>query len=102
MSDFVDRFNQTSWHDLAGGAGVFVVAGDRGAIERTYNGRSFSRIPARGVLRHETWRSISLADRADAAVGGGNGVLALSRDLAPRPSLGFTGVRRRTLDVRVR
>jgi hypothetical protein len=101
-SDFVDRFNQTSWHDLAGGAGVFVVAGDRGAIERTYNGRSSSRIPAGGAIRHETWRSISLADRADAAVGGDNGVLALSRDLSPRPSLGVSGVRARRSRITVR
>jgi photosystem II stability/assembly factor-like uncharacterized protein len=101
-SDFVDRFNQTSWNDLAGGPGVFVVAGEHGAIERTYNGGATSRIPARGVIRHETWRSISLADRADAAVGGDNGVLALTRNLSPRPSLGFTGVRARRSRITIR
>jgi hypothetical protein len=76
---------------VAAGPGVFLAAGDRGKIERTFDGVAYDDIPARGALAREAWTSVDLADREHAAVGGRNGVLVLSADVGPRPALLLRG-----------
>jgi hypothetical protein len=86
-SHAVDDGDPAGLRDVAAADGTFVVAGDKGEIKRTFDGAGFSRIPAGGALRRESWLSVAMADRLHAAVGGTNGVLALSSTVSPRGSL---------------
>jgi hypothetical protein len=107
-SHAVDDGDPTGLRDAAAAAGTFLVVGDRGEIKRTFDGAGFARIPAGGAIRHEGWLSVGMADRLHAAVGGANGVLALSSNVSPRGSLvirrGGASARRagRRVTVRVR
>jgi hypothetical protein len=85
--DYVETPTLAPLRDVAAAPGAFLAVGDGGTIRRTFDGRVSDSIPAKAPLATESWSAVDYADRAHAAVGGAGGVLALSDDVDPRPTL---------------
>jgi hypothetical protein len=65
-------------YDVSSQGGVEVAAGSGGAIYTSIDGTNFYNQPADASLATENWRAEDAYDAAHAAVGGENGVLAIT------------------------
>jgi hypothetical protein len=67
-------------YDVAYAGGTVLADGNSGELLGSTDGTSFYQWNAGGSIASENWRSVALADGAHAAIGGVNGVLAVTSD----------------------
>ncbi len=80
-------------YDVAYAGGTVLADGNNGELLGSIDGTNFYQWNAGGSIASENWRSVALADRTHAAIGGVNGVLAVTadaQDVAPAPSTPIT------------
>jgi hypothetical protein len=67
-------------YDVAYAGGTVLADGNNGELLGSIDGTTFYQWNAGGSLTSENWRAVALADASHAAIGGANGVLALTTD----------------------
>jgi hypothetical protein len=67
-------------YDVAYAGGTVLADGNNGELLGSTNGTDFYQWSAGGSMASENWRSVALADGFHAAIGGINGVLAVTSD----------------------
>jgi hypothetical protein len=80
-------------YDVAYAEGTVLADGNNGELLGSIDGTTFYQWNAGGSLTGENWRAVALADGSHAAIGGANGVLALTADaqnVAPPTTPGTT------------
>jgi hypothetical protein len=80
-----DAGSLTKAHDVDSRGGTVVSVGEGGTILHSIDGRTFFHSPAAGLT--EDWHAVSVADGANAAVGGTNGKLVLSTTANVTPDI---------------
>ena len=82
-----DRREITDPHDIDYAGGTIVTAGEAGLIMLSTNGADFFFQDATGALTTQDWRAVSVADAANAALGGTNGKLAVTTSANVLPDI---------------
>jgi photosystem II stability/assembly factor-like uncharacterized protein len=67
-------------YDVAYAGGTVLADGNNGELLGSTDGTNFYQWNAGGSMTSENWRAVALADGAHAAIGGTNGVLAVTAD----------------------
>ncbi len=67
-------------YDVAYAGGTVLADGNNGELLGSIDGTNFYQWNAGGSIASENWRAVALADGAHAAIGGVNGVLAVTAD----------------------
>jgi hypothetical protein len=67
-------------YDVAYAGGTVLADGNNGELLGSIDGTTFYQWNAGGSLTGENWRAVALSDGSHAAIGGANGVLALTAD----------------------
>lgn len=80
------RFRDSAY-DIAYAGGTVLMAGASGQIMNSIDGQTFFYVDAGGSLATQEWRAVDLAGANDAAVGGTNGTLVISRDATVTPDV---------------
>ena len=83
-------------YDVAYGGGTVLADGNNGELLGSTDGTNFYQWNAGGSIASENWRAVALADGAHAAIGGVNGVLAVTADAQnvapPAPTVSGTPI----------
>ena len=82
-----DRRELTKPHDIDYAGGTLVTAGNSGLVVLSTNGADFYYEDIPGVLATQDWRAVSVADAANAAIGGTNGRLAVTSSANVLPDI---------------
>ena len=82
-----DRRQLTRPYDVDYAGGTLVSAGDAGLIVLSTNGADFYYEDSPGALATQDWRAVSVADAANAAVGGSGGKLAVTSSANVLPDI---------------
>jgi hypothetical protein len=67
-------------YDVAYAGGTVLADGNNGELLGSTDGTHFYQWNAGGAIASENWRAVALADGSHAAIGGANGVLAVTAD----------------------
>lgn len=73
-----DKRTFTNAYDIDYAGGTVLAAGEAGMVVHSVDGENFFYDDADGALATRDWRAVSVADGANAAIGGTNGKLAIT------------------------
>src|SRR5215213_6815665 len=82
-----DRRELSRPYDIDYAGGTIVTAGDSGLVVLSTNGADFYFEDIPGTLATQDWRAVSVADAANAAIGGTNGKLAVTSSANVLPDI---------------